>query len=773
MKPIRQFLILFLFLFSILSAQERMILRSNGEEIKINSKKDLREAIKETKINGRDAVIARSHFVNLNNRNAGIVDTFSYRDLGGPFDVNFGFHSQDVMMMWYQVLTDMTIKAIGFTCSDDDGYINDGATVGLRLVKLNWTTEELKSFTEVYQGYYPSADIADFFGENASGNWISHDINTPLPPWTNHENPDSNTFNYDLLSDSGSFFPVIPVKSEVNNPVYNWLEISTTGFEEVELISGDIFAIVAVNNGVNLDSSRIGFWSDNLIGYPGWKYYKNGRVSSEEPGWWVRSYTLDFAVVADFPCPPPYINITQPLITSLSTDPRTVCALVEYDTDCHGVADSVNVELVYILDDVDTNKVLMSSSDNLNYCADIAGQNPSTHIQYWVQFTNMLGRTFTGRMYNYFIFQPASPNLLVFNGFTEAKGYPQSYYFGSGDFTNYQIIEWDHDTWAYGPLTKELVDNYDNILEICTTGPRNLNNEIIRNWLAEFPWNNYFLAGQEWLGIGYNFIDQEYAEGSFEYDILGITHSYNDVSFDGTSGQELPSMIMPQQGTLLGGPIFDLAEEINARDTATIDSILYNPGLELGINNWLDGFDVREDDSSLEVFMKAETRGIANLPTVQVVNIGVSRRLDYGNKIVFMSYDPLSINSTPTYFWFGFSETAPQVQTLLWFAYKPSVDEENSLPGKFSLSQNYPNPFNPSTTIKYSIPEVEAKFASTTTKLIVYDILGREVATLVNKQQIPGNYVVPFDASEFSSGVYYYRLISGSYQNSKKMLLLK
>ncbi len=91
----------------------------------------------------------------------------------------------------------------------------------------------------------------------------------------------------------------------------------------------------------------------------------------------------------------------------------------------------------------------------------------------------------------------------------------------------------------------------------------------------------------------------------------------------------------------------------------------------------------------------------------------------------------------------------------------------------FSLSQNYPNPFNPTTTIKYSIPtEVDENFASTT-KLVVYDVLGREVITLVNKPQNPDNYQVTFDASKLSSGVYYYQLKVGSFIQTKKMVLLR
>lgn len=95
------------------------------------------------------------------------------------------------------------------------------------------------------------------------------------------------------------------------------------------------------------------------------------------------------------------------------------------------------------------------------------------------------------------------------------------------------------------------------------------------------------------------------------------------------------------------------------------------------------------------------------------------------------------------------------------------VTSNNEIPSNFSLEQNYPNPFNPTTNIRFSIPNTGF------VRLIVFDILGREAATLVNEVRSAGNYTVDFDASLLSSGVYFYRLESGSFTESKKMLLVK
>ncbi len=91
----------------------------------------------------------------------------------------------------------------------------------------------------------------------------------------------------------------------------------------------------------------------------------------------------------------------------------------------------------------------------------------------------------------------------------------------------------------------------------------------------------------------------------------------------------------------------------------------------------------------------------------------------------------------------------------------------NEIPNQYSLSQNYPNPFNPATNIKFQIPK--AGFVN----LIVYDALGREVSTLVNEQLNPGTYGIDWNASNYPSGVYYYKLIAGRFSETKKMILMK
>ncbi len=108
----------------------------------------------------------------------------------------------------------------------------------------------------------------------------------------------------------------------------------------------------------------------------------------------------------------------------------------------------------------------------------------------------------------------------------------------------------------------------------------------------------------------------------------------------------------------------------------------------------------------------------------------------------------------------------------LWKSYLSDVitntaESGNSIVKDFKLYQNYPNPFNPSTKIKYSVPE------SQSVKILLYDILGRELRTIINEYKRAGTYEVEFNADVLPSGVYFYRILSESYSDTKKMLLLR
>ncbi len=141
-----------------------------------------------------------------------------------------------------------------------------------------------------------------------------------------------------------------------------------------------------------------------------------------------------------------------------------------------------------------------------------------------------------------------------------------------------------------------------------------------------------------------------------------------------------------------------------------------------------------------------------------------------------------SSNNQPVYFYVDVNtgEVLAKLDTPLNKSVNKKKKTNNKLPLSYKLFQNYPNPFNPTTTIQYTIPNIEKTLHATsqqaTSQLVqlkVYDVLGKEVATLVNKEQQPGTYEVIFNASDLPSGIYYYKLETNFKTKVKKMILIK
>ena len=103
-----------------------------------------------------------------------------------------------------------------------------------------------------------------------------------------------------------------------------------------------------------------------------------------------------------------------------------------------------------------------------------------------------------------------------------------------------------------------------------------------------------------------------------------------------------------------------------------------------------------------------------------------------------------------------------------------SITQNPITVNEFSLKQNYPNPFNPTTTIEYTIAPANYSSGETSVvKLKIYDVLGNEIAILVDKEKPAGKYRVEFNASGLPSGIYFYQLNTGNYTETKKMILIK
>ncbi|MBK7106473.1 MAG: T9SS type A sorting domain-containing protein [Ignavibacteriae bacterium] len=194
----------------------------------------------------------------------------------------------------------------------------------------------------------------------------------------------------------------------------------------------------------------------------------------------------------------------------------------------------------------------------------------------------------------------------------------------------------------------------------------------------------------------------------------------------------------------------------------TTSKIIWNITNQLSSGNYEIKFGYRLSfDSPKGQFVNVNGSRITELMFDGVVNKWLEKSL-----FVDLVSGENTIEIEPSWGWMDIDYLAVPVDLVT------DIKENNKIFHNFELSQNYPNPFNPTTTIEYCIPS-NMKSEMSHVKLIIYDVLGREVETIINKVQSPGNYEIQFDGSRLSSGIYFYGLVSESFTQRKKMILLK
>lgn len=266
----------------------------------------------------------------------------------------------------------------------------------------------------------------------------------------------------------------------------------------------------------------------------------------------------------------------------------------------------------------------------------------------------------------------------------------------------------------------------------------------------------------------------------------GGTFSWFDLDNDG----DLDYFIAGQYFVPGGGGLVEAQMHVYRNDTPTQNEAPSNPaGLNASTGNlgsvllsWLPAIDDNTPSPAITYDIKVVRKGTHTpvRPENQINSNLFSTRLPEPGNISAVTQWSLFGLEDGLYDWSVQAVDAAYVGSIVstgvfQIGLPSSIDDDKNLPANFSLEQNYPNPFNPSTKIKYSIPSGiagETKHSVLTT-LKIYDILGNEIATLVNEQKPAGFYEATFNASALSSGIYFYKLQAGSFSQTNKMLLLK
>jgi len=544
---------------------------------------------------------------------------------------------------------------------------------------------------------------------------------------------------------------VAAVINPANSPPVNdnswWINTATYGTEP-EFSGGEYVGILVRNTSdtSGVDQQIAFLYGDaEIMGltnpWPMLKFYRDCEGTSGNGGWHIRFayFCFDLALHLTGDRGPSFEDITI-LPTTISTSPRTVIAEVYDHYPIDGLWGVDSVEVYYSVDGgVYTAVPLIDSGNNL-YTGQIPGQSRGSQVEYYYRAIDIESYVTESQHYTYQIFQPLVSNLFFYNS-SLFPAWIQDYYLAE---TGLQA-----DYWDYGVGSPELFDYYDIVIEMTGDGPNWINSDSIRPWLEDG--GNYILAGDEWLGAQTVWQDSTYSPGSFQYDILGIAADHNDIS----GGGGVSRLLTVANDSISG--------EMHAFLDDSLD-MNYDPSF----TNWLDGVTPAPGVNVAFYGLSGQIDSLNNpAADADTFAVGIYRTLPGGSKVVFFTFDPLATNTTPNHQWIGVEPFGPLQAAIGWVLGTTATNETPLVPLQLTLNQNYPNPFNPVTTIHYELPE------RTDIRMTIYDLLGREVAVLEDGVQGPGLKEVQWDATNVASGIYFYRLQTGSKTITRKMVLLK
>jgi hypothetical protein len=762
----RKFLTVFvavLFLLPVLSlAQSQALLFPDGD-LKILDAKDndlKKESKKQRRVVNNNVVLKRKIVKSYLSAGA-TADTLATRKIigGGPWQ-RFGWGGQDWFIQWYVAPADMDIVAIGFAPSGLDDA-DAGANVELKIVKMAWTAEELHAITQEdqYLGYY-----------EADGNG-KHDVTALMGNpdltggWVDAGNAATSPFGEDLWSDYGLGAPV-PITSDdigsATDPDYVWAQMLSLGFQP-SLVQGEVFGVVVHAMGA-LGGDGGDLFGNSGFGVGAFKFYGDGRLTAVDYGWWARTWSWDVvAAVSLTGDRAPVIDVDQ-LSLTVSTSARTVNATIADDNPAGGDAGVFSAELFYSVDGGDFTLVTMTGTEP-DYTAEIPGQAAGADVTYYVEAADVLGNVSRTGNITYSIYAKTEDVLFVYNVDDFSESDARSYYMGvrAGTPVGHDY----YSTASFGvEIFAEVLAMYDNAVQVDGSFPSYDLTEFIEPWIqmgtSGAP-KRYFLSSQDYgCVLDPDCADITFEAGSFLYDYLGVS---------GVTNQDWPALTPSVQGDpwlvtpVVDDPVSGWVATYNADSSV---SHYYDPAYETGITNYMDNLDVADAGNATVTFTSQDSAGSPQ-------TAGVRNNGD-GFYTAYISYDFASTNfranldssqgTDPNYAWA--IDVASQVaEFLAWGGFSAIETDLEISPRAYDLAQNYPNPFNPTTTIKYTLAS-QSKIS-----LKVFDLQGREVATLVDGNVKAGSHTVTFDASNYATGVYFYQLVTENQSLIKKMMLIK
>lgn len=741
---IRSIPLLILILFAYVPAQQQVLLRigNNGVQEAIPLKKgetakDVIERLENAQASYAKAVSG-----------AGLVDTIRYFISESELTTNFGWNHQDVAFQWYNPQAGGIVKEFWWR-----NYVLQGSSKRAT-IRAWYTNPKILTIPIAFDatgrmGYYSKVNDGDGnvtpFKEEATSEWFYKG-----------NGGDTTAIGFDPLSNEAIWKPG-GVQVILDSNKWQGIKLAQYGIE-MAFRTNEPFGFTLMNDSKVSDKEdiRMEILSKSSDGAPyhSIKFYELPTAPGNTPGWQIRSYEWGMYVVVEYsPTPNLRINVVSSYGTMITPGVRTICATI-YGDFLPG-SDSITAYLHY-KPGVDTkyDSVLMIRS-GIKYCGTIPIVNSGNTVYWYISATNEASIRTVSPVRSYVIYKKNKDRLFVYNNAQYSMG-TANIITNSGSTA---FDRWSAPNDGIGELNT-LFSMYQNIVLSDGSFPSRNVYPAIAAWLNNAteskPVSLFFNSQDYGCYITNNCSDTTFSDNAWEK-ILGI---------DKLGPQDRPPTsaefkIVPKPDT-----VTNYLLKYNA-DSGT--TLWYYPTFELGFSGYQDEFTKTENAKTL--FTHSDGQGIVGIknitPTTRTMFLG----FDAG-ALQFRSDTALAPTSDPKHQWIvdigslslSFLKAHEVITSL--------QTTDDIVPNDFRLFQNYPNPFNPVTTIEYSVPY------QANVEIAVYNVIGQKIATMINDVHESGKHLIYWNGRDangrlVSSGVYIYIMKSGSFAESKKLILLR
>ncbi len=745
------------------TAGERFLVRvgADGKQEAIPLKKGERAQDAVARLeNARTSLFSKPSSAN------GLIDTLKQYPGVANDDVlltsNFGWNHQDVAFIWFVPAAGGKVKEIWWRNYSLQGDIKKGT---IRAWYANPKVDQAISASVLtkYIGYYKDPTDGD-------------GLVTPYMPATGDQwfykngAADSTLFGYDPLGTEVSTW--LPGGLQVTLDSGKWQGIVLESWGDSMFVKlGEKFGFTLSNDTKVSDippadpvtgarMEILSYPNGNPAPFHSYKWYETGRNSATDKGWHLRGdYEWGMYTVIEYTTDrAPKVELVGSYNTTLKTTTRPIEVKVTDDNPGGGPFGVASVRLF-------TKKGALASYDSAlvagtgsQYIGTAPAASPGDTV-YWRWVATDVGgnRTAFGPR-TYVVFKKNQANLLVYNNAQYSLGTSNLIYTSSSS----KFDRWSGPTDGTGELD-DLLAMYNNVIIADGSFPSRNVYPAVKTWFGKGTANakkNLFFTSQDYgCYITPACGDTTFTAGSLEFDYLGVL----------TLGtQDLGPTNRPYKVVPLADTVTNYLIKYN-KDSST--TLWHYPTFELAFSAYPDAMVPKAGAKALF------TDG-AGTNTLGVKNSGAT----FNSMFVAFDAGALQFRSDTALHNATYSSiTDPKYAWIvdigsLSVAFLNSVTSvkpvSEVVPGAFALGQNYPNPFNPTTTLEYSIP------VRSNVEIAIFNILGQQVATVVNDMHDAGAHRATWNGKDsfgkpVASGIYFYQMRAGSFEQVKKMMLMK